>query len=1207
MASPSSAPVAPVLPTTSVFAGHRWIKIAITHSGFYRLTYSQIRTLVPFSDAPAKVPFSKIYLFSWPGRPVLPENSYCDACDYREVATGIEDFGNDGLMGDNTDALDFYALGPSDWASYYDPTAADTIFINNQYEKANYYFLTYAPQGDPVTEPAFPASPQRIALQDASVSVDGTESVPAGFTARRHLEVDSPSEYYPNLSPTYAQPDPSLNWDKFFWRSLQTGGSLTQIVRTPGADPGQPAQIKVRAWGLANRDDCAQSNPGHLLDVTVYRSDGAPALPTKRVGWFGALPITSRLQPVLDTLTTIQVVVPSIAGCPNRFDQSVLSMMEVFYTHTLTPENDSLHIDSPGNGNAIYNVGPFKDPIPPVAFDVTDPFVPRQLTGMSYQSSGGATPTYTLSFEVNETGPTRYEILPWTRLNKPGAGDVVEASLASLDNLRSDQRVADYLLIYYDGFKEAADTLLNWRTVRLPLDSNSDTYSVAGIPVSALYDQFSGGRVDPTAIRNFLRSAFYNWRMGGHGPPAFVTLLGDASFDFKNLLGLAGSGQPGSLVPSYENGFAIGAQFASDDWLTNVDDPLNVIPDYFAGRIPAPDLTTALDYIRRKLLFYERSAPTGDYRNRLMFIADDDLQGQDDDILHWKHLEQTSELDSVYTPDHIDRDYVYLHTYPDGPGRTKPGAKADIKSGINGEGVFAFNYIGHGSPFKLSDENVLIDTDAGSFSNATQLPLFIAASCDVGKFNDPRVPSLGERMLLATAGGAIAVISATEVAYSDLNVDLDKAMFTQLFDRAAATGQYHTGVGPALLAAKMATSVDGISILNNEKYQLMGDAGMRINLPKLWVEVSLYDSAGITALTEIKGGQTVTYRGRVLTGPGGTAVPFTGIADLLIEDSQPRQTAPDCELSPGCQPRPQYDFRAGAILRGGAKVTGGTFEGQCVVPLEARIGARGKVRAYVQGLPGSPGLDDAAGSIRVQVSPGVPRTDDGEGPTISLSFPGGVTSVRPDATLRVDLSDPSGILTTGHTIQNGIVITLDDNTTARVDITSSFRYAAGSHTSGTAIFVLPNLAVGPHTVKVSAADNLAAGLTALAHRSSASIAFDVVSVPPVQIRSAYLFPNPTESGRRTSGGQFVVDGPGDSVNVLVRLYTVTGRMIRELTSFGGLGQIQIPWDGYDADGYPLANGTYLFKVYVNGRDSRGRSSARQKASTEGRFVILNEK
>ena len=44
-----------------------------------------------------------------------------------------------------------------------------------------------------------------------------------------------------------------------------------------------------------------------------------------------------------------------------------------------------------------------------------------------------------------------------------------------------------------------------------------------------------------------------------------------------------------------------------------------------------------------------------------------------------------------------------------------------------------------------------------------------------------------------------------------------------------------------------------------------------------------------------------------------------------------------------------------------ALVTGGNFEGRFVVPLESLPGARGKVRAYVQGLPGAAPIQDGVG------------------------------------------------------------------------------------------------------------------------------------------------------------------------------------------------------------------------------------------------------
>ena len=77
------------------------------------------------------------------------------------------------------------------------------------------------------------------------------------------------------------------------------------------------------------------------------------------------------------------------------------------------------------------------------------------------------------------------------------------------------------------------------------------------------------------------------------------------------------------------------------------------------------------------------------------------------------------------------------------------------------------------------------------------------------------------------------------------------------------------------------------------------------------------------------------------------------------------------------------------------------------------------------------------------------------------------------------------------------------------------------------------------------------------------------------------------------------------MNVLLNLYTVSGRLIRSLKAFGGLGQVQLGWDGLDAEGMALANGVYLFRVHVNARDPDGASSARQQADAEGRFVIVN--
>jgi hypothetical protein len=271
--------------------------------------------------------------------------------------------------------------------------------------------------------------------------------------------------------------------------------------------------------------------------------------------------------------------------------------------------------------------------------------------------------------------------------------------------------------------------------------------------------------------------------------------------------------------------------------------------------------------------------------------------------------------------------------------------------------------------------------------------------------------------------------------------------------------------------------------------------------------------------------------------------------------------------------------------------------------MDSRTGPRGRVRGYVELANGTVVLD-GAGSAAFRLDPGTPPPADHEGPRITLSFVSGSNSVRPDAVLKVDLFDPSGILITGHVPQNGIVVTVDEQSAQRYEITSSFRYAANSYQSGTAAFQLPSLAPGPHRIRVSAADNLAAGIAAADHRSSATIDFVVTDTPVLRVTRSLLFPNPVRSGGPGGGGQFVVDAPGDSVNVLLRIYTVTGRAIRTLEFRGGRAQVQIPWNGLDDEGSPLALGTYFFKVQVYGRDPGGGSSDRQRAEAEGRFVVV---
>jgi flagellar hook assembly protein FlgD len=58
----------------------------------------------------------------------------------------------------------------------------------------------------------------------------------------------------------------------------------------------------------------------------------------------------------------------------------------------------------------------------------------------------------------------------------------------------------------------------------------------------------------------------------------------------------------------------------------------------------------------------------------------------------------------------------------------------------------------------------------------------------------------------------------------------------------------------------------------------------------------------------------------------------------------------------------------------------------------------------------------------------------------------------------------------------------------------------------------------------------------------------------------------------------------------VRILTVAGRRIRELSADGQAGENYVPWDGRDSEGENVAIGVYLLKVTAESPDGK-RASA----------------
>ena len=110
-----------------------------------------------------------------------------------------------------------------------------------------------------------------------------------------------------------------------------------------------------------------------------------------------------------------------------------------------------------------------------------------------------------------------------------------------------------------------------------------------------------------------------------------------------------------------------------------------------------------------------------------------------------------------------------------------------------------------------------------------------------------------------------------------------------------------------------------------------------------------------------------------------------------------------------------------------------------------------------------------------------------------------------------------------------------------------------------------------------------------------SIMFEVVPAGEIRIEDVLNYPNPFET-QTTFTFKLNQDGWAE-----IKIYTLDGRMIRHLESVpASAGFNMIPWDGRDDAGDELANGVYLYKVFISSW-SEGEKS---KKEVIGRLMIF---
>ena len=95
-----------------------------------------------------------------------------------------------------------------------------------------------------------------------------------------------------------------------------------------------------------------------------------------------------------------------------------------------------------------------------------------------------------------------------------------------------------------------------------------------------------------------------------------------------------------------------------------------------------------------------------------------------------------------------------------------------------------------------------------------------------------------------------------------------------------------------------------------------------------------------------------------------------------------------------------------------------------------------------------------------------------------------------------------------------------------------------------------------------------------------------------EIKNIANFPNPFVPGGGTHFAYYLTKGADE---VTLKIYTITGRLIRAVDTLdASVSFNEFYFDGYDADGEPLANGVYLYKFTAKFTNAQGNTVRKQK-------------
>lgn len=740
---------------------------------------------------------------------------------------------------------------------------------------------------------------------------------------------------------------------------------------------------------------------------------------------------------------------------------------------------------------------------------------------------------------------------------------------------------ADYLIITHPSFYGQADRLANLH--------RANGLVVHVTKTDEIFNEFSSGMMDATAIRMFVKMF---WDRGATAPetrPKHLLLFGDGTFDPKNRVA-----NNNNYILTYQmlNSENHISAMPSDDYFGLLDDSDAILStdlvDIGIGRLLISDNQMAKEqvdkiehYMRNGSNLYNTaetncdsdngSSTFGDWRTKYVQIADDE---EGNYFLNWDVEPQFEYVRDSFPEMNCEK--IYLDAYDQvatAGGERYPDVNEAIDAKVS-RGALIVNYVGHGGEVGLAEERIITVPMIQDWRNIDVMPLFVSATCEFTKFDDPDRVSAGEWASINPYGGAIALMTTTRSVTFGTNTQIGREFFENVFVREIDFSP--RTFGEIIMHTKNAVGGD-----NKRSFTLIGDPALRLALPRMKIVTDSINGLSPTVVMDtISALSFVTIKGHLEDFSGSTLNSFNGIVYPTVFDKQKEQKTLSND-GPAASPEKAFMTQTNKVYSGKSSVVNGFFEFSFVVPKDINYAIDfGKISYYADNS-----LTDAIGFDTLVYIGGIDPNglNDTEGPTIDLFLndenfvSGGLSDETP--ILIAMLFDQNGINTVGNGIGHDLIAVLDGETGNPIVLNDFYSADLNSYQSGEIRYNFTALEEGEHTLtlKVWDVNN---------NSSESTIHFIVQEKEEIQLDHVINYPNPF-----TTSTEFFFEHNQvcSELETQIQIFTVSGRLVKsinQLVHTEGYRSAGIQWDGKDEFGDQLAKGVYVYRLKVKSSDGK---------------------